>query len=170
MKDTSIIIGMAAVAVVIGVVIFLNGGGSSIANTGQSAEANIQPSAIVVPFTELAHGTNSTVTKRTNYLVTSTDEFKKLWKMVDATGTPPAVDFSTQNVIAVFAGKESTSSIAIAKIEDTNARMVSISITKPDSICSVRPSVVSPYEIVIVLATSLPLAHADLSTIASCPK
>jgi len=71
-------------------------------------------------------------------------------------------------VIVVFAGNESSSSIAIAKIEDTTARTVSIAITKPD--CAKPPSVASPYEIVAVSATSLPLAHQDIEQKSDCSK
>jgi hypothetical protein len=168
-RDTLIIIGVALAAIAIGVVIFLSGRGN-IPNTS-SAVANSQPSAAVaVPFTEITRGSKSTVTTRVNYFITSTDELNKLWKMIDATGTPPVIDFNTHTVLAVFAGKESTSSITVAKIEDTSTRMVSVAIAKPDSACAKKPPAISVYEIVAVPTTSLPLTHQDISTTATCPQ
>ncbi len=121
-----------------------------------------------VPFTKLTAGRQSVIPKRVNYVITSPIQLNELWQVVNAPGTPPAVDFETQAVLAVFAGNESSSSIAIAKIEDSNARMVSIAITKPD--CTEPPSVASPYEIVAVSATSLPLKHSDIPITISCPR
>jgi hypothetical protein len=92
----------------------------------------------------------------------------ELWKTIGAKGTPPAVDFTKQTVLAVFAGTASTSSIEIAKIEDTNARMVSIALTKPDSTCPQKGVTASPYEIVTMPTTLLSLAHEDVLTTASC--
>jgi hypothetical protein len=168
-RDTLIIIGIALVALVIGVVVFLSGHGG-VPDTS-SAVANTQPSAAVsVPFTEITRGSKSTVTTRVNYFITSADQLSKLWKMIDATGTPPVIDFNTHAVLAVFAGKESTSSITVAKIEDTSTRMVSVAIAKPDSACAKKPLATSVYEIVAVPTTSLPLAHQDISTTATCPQ
>ena len=121
-----------------------------------------------VPFTKLTAGRQSVVAKRVNYVITSPTQLSELWEIVSASGTPPEVDFETQAVLAVFAGNESSSSIAIAKIEDTTARTVSIAITKPD--CTKPPSVASPYEIVAVSATSLPLTHTDIPITVSCPR
>ncbi|MCR4333928.1 MAG: hypothetical protein NUV60_02885 [Patescibacteria group bacterium] len=165
-RDTHIIIGLALVALAIGVFFLAR---FRTASDTPSAVANIQPSAVIVPFTKIVSGEKSTVTERVNYLITSSDELTKLWKMVDATGTPPTVDFNTQNVIAVFAGKESTSSIAVAKIEDTNARVVSVTLTKPDGACATELTAPAPYEIVVVAVTTLPLAHEDLAATAGCP-
>jgi hypothetical protein len=166
-RETLIIIGIALVALVIGVVVFLSGQGG--VPSTSSAVANTQPSAVIVPFTEITRGSKSTVTTRVNYFITSTDELNKLWKMIDATGTPPVIDFNTHAVLAVFAGKESTSSITVAKIEDASTRMVSIAIAKPDSACTKKPPATSLYEIVAVPVTSLPLAHEDIPTTATCP-
>lgn len=163
MKDSAIIIGMVAIAVVIGVVIFLNGG-SSTANTGQSAGANntSQP-AVAVPFTELAHGTQSTVKKRINYLITSSSQLSELWKMIDATGQKPTIDFTQNDVIALFAGEESTAGyeIAAAKIEDSATRDVTITLTKPGGSCILAQSLTAPYQIAIFAKTTLSLTHKD---------
>jgi len=166
-KDTLILIGIALTAIAVGIAIFVSGRGS-LPEASRNVAEN-QPAVVSVSFTEIAHGAKSTVTTRVNYVITSMDELNKLWKMIDATGKPPTIDFTTQSVIAVFAGKEPGSTIAVAKIEDAQTRTVSIAIAKPDSACTKKQSTVSPYEIVAVPSTSLPLAHEDLSTTVSCP-
>ena len=171
MKDTAIIVGMAAVAVVIGVVIFLNGGGSNSANTQQSAGANNNQVAIAVPFTELTHGTQSTVKKRTNYLITSSVELNQLWKMTDASGEVPTVDFTQNDVIAVFAGTEPTAgyTVAVAKVEDSaTARAVTVTLAKPGGSCILAQSLTAPYQIVVFTKSTLPLTHEDQTTTLSC--
>jgi hypothetical protein len=169
MRNKIIIIGVAVLAIVIGVLIFLSGTGSGAKlDSGTAYELNKPVAAVAVPFTKLAVGAKSSVAVRANYLITSPSELSKLWTMIDAKGNPPTVDFSKQTVLAVFAGKESTSSIAIAKIEDTNTRLVSISITRPEGACAAKVPATSPYEIAVVPASSLPLTHTDILTTTKC--
>lgn len=130
----------------------------------------VHPTTVTVPFTKLTQGNQSIVVRRVNYVLKSPAELHELWRAVNAKGSPPDINFKTHTVIAVFAGQEASTAIAVAKIEDTNTRMVSIAIAKPNSPCAKKQSMVSPYEIVAVPATSLPLAHEDLSMTASCPK
>ena len=52
---------------------------------------------VSVPFTELTQGVNANVSRRVNYLITSEEGLKELWKLLDAQGTPPTVDFSSPN-------------------------------------------------------------------------
>lgn len=169
MRDRIIFIIVAIVAVVIGVLVFLYGNignGSSMDATSSRAEYT-PPSAVSVPFTKLVQGAKSDIVERVNYLITSPVELSELWKLIDATGPPPTIDFKTQMVIAVFAGKESTYSIEVSNIEDTDSRMVSIAIAKPDGICTKFAT--STYEIVMVPITSLQFTHKDIQTTASCP-
>lgn len=131
---------------------------------------DVPPVVVSVSFTKLTEGTQSVIGRRVNYVLTSPTELNELWKVVDAPGKPPKINFKTHAVIAVFAGQEASASIAVAKIEDANTRMVSIAIAKPDGPCAQVPPAASPYEIVAVPATSLHLTHKDVSTTVSCPK
>ena len=167
-RDALILTGAVVIAIAVGVFIFISNGGS-LSYVFSSTAINT-PAAYTVPFTNIARGSQSTVDRRVNYYVTSVSQFGELWKMVNATGTPPYVDFKTQAVIAVFAGKEPVSSISVAKIADTDARMVSITIMKLDSECTTKELSAPKYEIVAVSATTLPLTHTDVVTTASCPK
>lgn len=168
-RDSCIILGVVLVAVTAGVGFFLfNRGG--VPNDSLQAAANTQSSATVVPFTPLAEGSRSTVTRRVNYLITSPDQLNKLWEMVDATGAPPAVDFKTQAVIAVFAGERPAAGyrIAVSKVEDAGSRVVSITIAEPGDDCMLAQTITAPYEVVAVPVTSLPFTHEDVSVTTTC--
>jgi hypothetical protein len=90
--------------------------------------------------------------------------------MINATTTPPKVDFEKNAVIAVFAGQQPSTGYAIqvSKVVDSSARLVSITIAKPDDGCMNGQSLTTPYELVTILTTSLPLAHEDLSATTMC--
>jgi hypothetical protein len=141
-------------------------------------EQGIQPlptqEAAVAPvsFTPVAQGEASSVPMRVNYIVTSPDEFAMLWQALGATSTPPTVDFSAQSVLAVFAGAVPEARIVIDKIQDLKTvgeRLVSITITRPQETCAMKEASTSPYEVVVVPATSLQVTHEDSVTVTTCP-
>ena len=160
-RDILTLIGATVVAVGIGVFMFSSGRGNP---------SNTSSAAAVVSFTEIAKGSQSAVERRVNYLITSSSQFGELWKMITATGTPPTIDFKTHSVIAVFAGQKPTVgyAIAVAKIEDASARMVSITLAKPSDGCMLAQSITTPYQLISVPATSLSLAHEDVSVTTTC--
>ena len=164
-RETLILIGVALL-VGIGVPVFFLARNAS----SPIIITDVPPVVVPVPFTKLTEGTQSVVVRRVNYVLTSPTELNELWKVVDAPGKPPKVNFKTHAVIAVFAGQEASASIAVAKIEDAHTRMVSIAIAKPDGPCAQVSPPASPYEIVVVPTTSLHLTHEDISTTVSCPK
>ncbi len=168
MRDTLIIIGLAFVAVVVGAFLFLYGR-ESLSNASSSAVAYNTPAA-TVPFTELAQGVQSSVSVRANYLITSESQLSELWKMIDARGQTPVVNFATHDVVAVFAGKEPTAgyTITVSKVEDTNTREVTVALTSPGGSCVLAQSVTAPYQVVELPKTSLPLTHTDQAITASC--
>ena len=173
MRDTLIIIGLALVAVVAGSFIFLYGRGS-LSNTSSSAVPYGAPvaAAATVPFTELAQGAHSTVSARANYRITSQTQLAELWKMIDARGQTPVIDFAANDVIAVFAGKEPTAgyAIAVSKVEDANTREVTVALTSPGGSCVLAQSVTAPYQVIELPKTSLALTHVDQAITASCPR
>ena len=168
-RDILMLIGMALTAVAIGVFIFFLD--PNLPSSSSSAVANNDAqSAVTVPITKLAQGSHSTVSRRVNYFITSPSHLQYLWKMIDAAGTPPAIDFKKEAVLAVFAGERPTTGYAIevSKVLDSSSRLVSITLAKPDDSCMTGQSLTAPYEIVAVPTTSLPLAHEDISTTVSC--
>lgn len=172
MRNTLVTIGLVLLAAAVGAFIYFSGRGQDRQKDSLPAVASAQAPATVVPFTKLARGMRSTVTTRVNYSITSADQLDRLWKMIDATSTPPAVDFKTQTVIAVFAGQKATDgySIAVSKVADTESRMVSVTLASPESTCPAKKSTIAPYEIVVVPSTSIPFAHEDISITTACPK
>jgi len=163
-------IGVAVAAIVVAVLIFAYTTKTA-SQTPTSSSVTTTPLTVSdVPFTLLVRGIRSKVTERVNYLIESPEQLSSLWKMIDATSTPPTIDFNTHSVIAVFAGERPTSgyAVTVAKIEDSGERMVSIALANPDSTCVVGQSFTSPYEVITASTTSLPLTHKDLATTTSC--
>ncbi|OGG92914.1 hypothetical protein A2609_03550 [Candidatus Kaiserbacteria bacterium RIFOXYD1_FULL_47_14] len=117
--------------------------------------------AVSVPFTKLAQGTQSIVSARTNYLITSTSELEKLWKMIDAKESPPAIDFTKNSVAAIFAG-------AVSKVEDTDVRTVIVALAMPDGRCLPKNATTTPYELITLPSTSLAFTHKDQTVVTAC--
>jgi len=161
--------GIAIIAIGIGVFVFLYGGNRF---NSSSAVANNNLSVVAVPFTKIVQGDTSTIKNRVNYFINSSEQLNELWGMIDATSTPPKIDFKKEAVIAVFAGKQTVAdySIYVSKIIDSDTRMVYITLAKPDGKCAKKQSEVFPYEIITIPSTSLQLAHEDIQTTTNCPK
>jgi hypothetical protein len=118
-----------------------------------------QAAAVIVPFTELASGPVSNAKNQKNYAVLAKEDFADVWAATGKTPPAPAVDFSKQNVIAVFAGTKPTGgyAIKIEKVTDTaDARVISIVMTEPSKNCVTSDVVTSPFEVVAVPASTLP--------------
>jgi len=161
MRDVRILCGLAAAAVAVGVFIFSASGGFLLSS---------QPAAATVPFAELAHGARSLVSTRVNYLITSADQLTALWKLVETTQKEPAIDFTKNTVVAVFAGQRPTTgyAIAIANIVDGLQRLVSVKVSVPDTTCIEAQMVTAPYQIVSLPATTLSFTHEDTIATTSC--
>ncbi len=164
-RDILIILGVILIAIAIGVIVML--GQSQNQTPGAQAPTTSQLAAVAVPFETLAQGEKSKVADRVNYVITSPDELTKLWTMVDATGTPPVIDFSNKTVLAVFAGKGPSARIAVVHITDADTRTVAVAVAEPDTSCA-KKAIISPYEIVVVPTTTLPLTHEDKVAAVSC--
>jgi len=163
-KNAIGVLGVAVVAIIIGGSIFIFDNDDYFKSI-DVARTDSQSSAIEMPFTTIKEGRQSSVNTRVNYIITSANQLEELWEIVNVPGTPPRVDFNKQSVVAVFSGSGPSSKIAVADIKDTNVRTVSIIVTTPDTMCAQKDySDTSPYEIVIMPATSLPLAHKDTAT------
>lgn len=171
MKDGFIIIGFSLVALVVGAYLVLHGRGA-FPNTDSAMSSNRSSAAVMVPFTPLAKGTYTNISTRTNYLITSKVQLEELWKLVTATSTPPAVDFSRNYVAAVFAGDEPTSGygVTVARVQDAHERMVTVVLTSPGSGCAITKSPTRPYQIVELPRSSLPVTHQYEMATTSCTR
>ena len=172
MRDTLIVIALTLVAIAIGAGLYFYGWGSLITVPPIFSSSTSQNSVqgTDVPFTVLATGSNAAVQERKNYLISSTPELRELWKLLNAPGDPPAVDFTQSSVLAIFAGQEPTAgySIAVSKVADAASRLVVISLTRPGGSCILAQMVTTPYEVISLPKTTLPLTHEELTTTASC--
>jgi hypothetical protein len=167
-RETHLVLGMVLVMAAIGVIVLLPGRvGAPIASPSPAVN---QPPPAAVTFTEIAHGSKSTVAKRVNYLIASAEDMKKLWNMVDAKGAVPTVDFTKDDIIAVFAGEEPTTgyTIEVSTIEDSTERMVKVTLGAPGGNCVTGQSITHPYQIIRVPITNLPLTHKDVSVTNDC--
>ncbi len=126
-----------------------------------------------VSFAVLDQGSSSgDVTERKNYRIKSQDELAELWRMVHGTGAPTTVDFTKQEVIAVFDGTHVTGGyeVAIASVVDvaTGSRTVSIVRTEPGESCMTTESITSPYQIIVVPKSDAPFAREEQTVVEEC--
>lgn len=128
-----------------------------------------------VSFKILDSGTNATeMTERKNYAIYEAGKFATFWKEAHgSTGKAvPAVDFTKNYVIAVFAGTQPSGgySISVSHITDVGtARSVAVTIEEPDASCTVIEEQTSPYQFVVVPITEAEsLAHTDIVTKKAC--
>jgi hypothetical protein len=136
-----------------------------------SAPAMPAFSVVSVPFTELLSGENAKVSRRVNYLITSDEGLKELWKLIGTKSAMPKVDFTTRAVVAVFAGEEKTGghSIVVSKIEDSGTtRTVAISRTAPGEGCMTTQALTSPYQIVEIPYADLQFTHTETLVTTAC--
>jgi hypothetical protein len=124
-----------------------------------------------VGFIALYSGEQSSITTRTNYVITTADELRALWKLIETNGAAvPTIDFTKDVIIAVFAGEKPTTgySVAVTKITDTQERTVTIELKAPGPTCLAGEAVTTPFEILQVSRTELPLTHEDTATTTGC--
>lgn len=167
-----IIVGVALLVVVVGAGVFFFSRRTTPEMETSYPSETPSPTATVVPFTELARGTQSTVGGRVNYIVTSPDQLRELWELIGAKNRMPDIDFSKSAVAAVFAGERPTGGygIAVSRVEDADARKVTVTLTQPKSGCVLTQAVTMPYQVVEFPSTTLQLTHEDISTTTNCPK
>ncbi len=165
MRDALIIFVLCIVAIIIGGWLFFyapNGMAIFPHKTADLATytppVHSQAVAVEVAFSEITSGSVSQVTEQKNYAVRALDAFNDLWNKIGQTPPPPKVDFTKNDVIAVFAGQKPTGGYAIKveKIMDMNGkRVVSIVLTQPGPNCMNTEALTSPYDVVKVPASAL---------------
>lgn len=132
------------------------------------AAASAEFASTPISFVRLSSGTAGNLTGRVNYVLHSQDQLKTLWKMIGASSTPPVIDFSTNEVLAVLSdGGEKVAVASIADARDAKQRIVSVVVTKPEGACALKADAAT-YELIAVSAASLPLTHADIVAPATC--
>lgn len=170
MRDTLILIGIAVVGLAVSGAFLLYGLGQerAVAPVTQAPLSSIQSPSMV-----LAQGTVAPVDTRVNYLIQSQEKLSQLWSFIYGATAPaiPSVDFSKYDVAAVFAGTQPTTgySISVFGIKTTSKKEVAvITITQPGSSCAVAKKRTSPYAVVLIPNSTLPLSHTDVIKTNSC--
>jgi hypothetical protein len=164
---------IVAIAVGLGTLLFYFGPTSLQSDVNNALATN---GITNVQFTILAQGNDAaSVSARTNYRITNNDEFTALWAMIYGNnGTPqiPTVDFTKYEVLAIFDGSHSSGGygITVQSVSEQNGtRTVTIIHRAPGTNCTSPSTATSPFELVQVPATTLPLAHQDDMSTTTCP-
>lgn len=178
MKDRLIVIVLAGISAIGALVVIaahapehFSAGSDQAAVATNTAIATDTAMENIVPVTILAEGSQSAVTTRENYRIVSASELSELWSELRETGAPPPVDFSRYDVLALFAGTSPSAgyTIGISKAVDTaTARMVYVSLGKPAGSCMSAQVVTTPYLVVLVPHSALPLSHEDATVAVPC--
>ncbi len=166
MKDVLIVFGLIVVTIIVGVSLFFFG--------PQNFRSLFGAGSPPVSFRLLKEGSDATaMTDRANYRITDSVQLSQLWGYVGVTpGTAPAIDFTKEEVLAVFDGTHSTGGYRITVTRITNedgTRIVQVTRSAPGANCSTPSVVTGPYQIIAVPKSDLPLAHVDTSVVQNCP-
>lgn len=162
-------------AVVVGGLLYLYGGPSfhqTYTNTvGNSTSLLPTGNANTTVLAQDVQAAN--VSERVNYRVTSEDQLAALWQMIYTdNGTPvPTIDFNEYEVLAIFDGSHSTAGYAIqvASVKDTSdARVVTIVHTVPGDSCVPAGGGTSPFTIIQVNKSPLPISRVDQTVTTQC--
>lgn len=127
-----------------------------------------------VPFEILEEGVNAAVTEGKNYRIQSDEQLAALWEMIYGTGSAPAmpaVDFSKEEILAVFSGQKNTGGydVSIKEVMQKNGmRVVTIVHEAPGDGCSMTDALTSPFELIRVPVGTDNLTHKDEEVVASC--
>lgn len=164
MKDILILGVACAAAILLGAWLYFGGG---------AADAEVPRKEGEVVFSVIDQGVSSgSITERKNYRIKSQDELNELWRMVHGAGAPTTVDFTKQEVIAVFDGTHVTGGygVSVASIVDvpSGSRTISIVRTEPGDSCVTTQSITSPFQIIVVSKSNAPFVREEQTIVEEC--
>lgn len=160
-------------AVVVGGLLYLYGGPAFHKSyVGQGPTAPFAPQ-MQSGLTMLASGDAPNVAERVNYRITTKDQLAQLWKMLytDSGQPVPDVDFNTDEVLALFDGSHSTGGygIQLTSVKDSGGqRTVTITHFVPGANCVPPGGISSPFIIVEVSKSSLPINRVEQTVANQC--
>jgi hypothetical protein len=171
MRDYIVIGIMVVVVAVVGIGVFYFGPSSFKSDMHTSISSTESTSTI--PYTVLSEGTSTaSINDRANYQITAANDLTTLWHMVyGKSGTVPSVDFSKYEVLGVFDGSHSTTdyNVQVASVvEAEGKRIVIVTHMVPGKSCKPADKPTSPFELIQVSKTTLPLTHIDVSSTTPC--
>jgi hypothetical protein len=170
MKDSFIVALVLIASIIIGGVLYLFGP-NVFHELPMSAGQTVTPGGVA--YETLAQGQDAREDMRVNYRIMNSNELSQLWAMVYGQTGPsvPAVDFTKNEVLGIFDGSHSSGgySVSVQDISDKNGqRTVTVLRTSPGPNCATTGKITSPFIILSVPKTSLPLTHVDVSATGSC--
>lgn len=165
MRDAIIIFVAIILATAIGGYLYLNGGPSF---EGSPVGVSLEPKSSFIVLAEDHH--SGSVDRRTNFRIMNDEELRELWSLIYGIGGPaiPSVDFSKNEVIAVFDGSHSSGGFRVEVTDVTDAdgkRTIHITRHAPSDDCVVTEGPTSPFVIISVSKTTLPLAKEEVQVI-----
>ena len=148
--------------------------GGSAFDPSAISSSQTQAGANNTDFTILSAGQNAVgAEQRVNYRITTEDQLVALWGMVHGENGPvvPKVDFEKYEVLAIFDGSHTTGGYDI-RVDDMNEvdgkRVLMLTHTEPGEECVVTQAFTSPFVIIQVAASSLPLGRENHKEINQC--
>jgi hypothetical protein len=172
MHKGAVVPAIVLISVVIGGLFYLYGGAAfhpSFESITQ--QPSTQPNS---RFSILAQGQNAdAVDQRVNYRITNADQLEALWYLVYTTAGPPVpkIDFSKKEVLAVFSGSHSTGGyeVAVKDVREAGGkRVISIVYGEPADSCAVSSAQTSPFMLVVVDKSPLPVDHEETTQTSPC--
>jgi hypothetical protein len=127
-----------------------------------------------VPIRVIEKGSHALLVQaRKNYRIQDEHEFEEIWNLAYGADGPdlPQVDFSKDEVLAVFEGRQPTGghSITVGAVDERDGkRIVHIVHKSPDASCVVTQEESVPFEIVVIPIGGEELAHTDEELLLSC--
>lgn len=173
MRDLYLLSGMGLIALLIGLVLFFFGPSS----LQSDFYATFSPTGPVA-YTVLQEGDDAvSINDRVNYRVTSEKDLTSLWDLVYGNGKTrpavPKVNFSNYDVLATFDGSHVSGGYKISTdqiIDSNGTRTIIITHVDPGIHCPVSKTPTSPFQIIQVRHTELPLSHQDRTSTSTCAK
>jgi len=159
-------------AVVVGGLLYLYGGPAFHQSYIQQGSTPTAPVVAPASLQVIAQG-DAGIGERVNYRITTADQMAELWQMIytDSGQPVPNVDFSKYEVLALFDGSHTTGGfgIQLASIKDADGqRTVTINHLEPGDSCVPPGGVTSPFVMVRVVKTSLPINRVEQTITKQC--
>lgn len=128
----------------------------------QPALAQSGPS---VSFVTIAQGKNSSIREPARFVIRDQAAWRSLWRRHSGTTAAPAVNFSRNMVIAVFAGEfAEPAAVAILRITREPNRLTVLYRAGPTRPLPDGYTVVAPFHIVRVARSALPVRFLKIKT------
>jgi hypothetical protein len=170
MRDAIVIFVAIILAMAIGSYLFFNGTPQFAVPQPQIENERRDGSFVVLAEGESALG----IDRRTNYRIMSEAELEELWSLVYGSGGGPQmpnIDFTTNEVIGVFDGSHTSGgySVHVTRVEDKDGvRTIHIRRESPGENCVISEALTSPFQIVRVSKTLLPITRAEEEVTREC--